>query len=90
MFLKSNKRLVSKEYDVAVIDLGLPGMAGHLVAEQIKKLDPNVVTVLITGWELPNNDDRLKPFDFTVQKPINLDPFEDTIARAVHLHDKRG
>lgn len=65
-------------------------MACHLVDEKIKKLDPNVVTVLITGWELPDNDDRLKPFDFTVQKPIDLDQFEDTIARAVHMHDQRG
>jgi len=48
-----------------------------------------VVTVLITGWELPDDDDRLKPFDFVIQKPIDLDEFEDTIARAIHLHDQR-
>jgi hypothetical protein len=45
---------------------------------------------VVTGWELPAGDARLKPFDFAVQKPIDLDEFEGTIARAIHLHDQQG
>ncbi len=42
--------------DVALIDLGLPGMSGLEVAARIRALHPTLPLVLVTGWA-----DRLDP-----------------------------
>ncbi|MCZ6632194.1 MAG: GAF domain-containing protein [bacterium] len=76
--------------DVALIDLGLPGMPGDQVAQQMQQVDPSVVTVLITGWNLDENDRRATLFDFRIQKPFDdLDKVMDVVAQAVELHDAR-
>ena len=85
------ERFAPDRYDVALIDLGLPGMPGDQVARQIQRLDPLVVAVLITGWDLKPDDPRLVPFDFWLQKPLaDLDQLEATVARAVGLRDARA
>ena len=72
-------------YDLALIDLAMPGLAGDEVARQIKVMDPAVVAVLMTGWPLDETDPRRAPFDYFLQKPLDLDALEqllDLIARA--------
>jgi PAS domain S-box-containing protein len=78
------------KYDVAVIDLGMSGMAGDQLMRQIKDIDPQVTTVLITGWSLPDTDTRVSSFDFRIVKPFtDLDEVENVVARAIELHDER-
>ena len=78
-------------YDAALIDLGMPEMSGDYVAKEIKRRDPSVATVLITGWEILDDDPRISPFDFKVQKPFDsIEAFRDTVAQAVGLHDVRA
>ena len=77
-------------YDVALIDLGLPGTPGDQVAREMKNLDPSIVTILITGWELSDEDSRLSAFDFRLKKPFNeLKKVEDAVAKAFKLHQSR-
>jgi len=64
--------------DVAIIDPGIPGCAGDVVASQAREQDARLTTVLMTGWSLSADDERLKPFDFLLQKP-----FDDRQARRV-------
>ena len=78
------------KYDVVLIDLGMPGVPGDQLLEQLKELDPLVVSVLITGWTLPETDVRVASFDFRLQKPFDdLDRVEYVVARAIELHDER-
>ena len=78
-------------YDVALIDLGVPGLSGDKVAQRIRESDPHIATVLITGWELQEDDPRASVFDFRVQKPFDdLDELEDAVAQAMALHDERA
>jgi len=84
------ERLAPGRYDVALIDLGMPGLSGDRVAQQMQRIDPSVVTVLITGWELPPGDRRRDVFDFRIQKPFeDLAEVEEVVARAIELHDAR-
>ena len=77
--------------DVAMIDLGMPGKPGDQVAREMQQADPSLVTVLITGWELRDDDPRVALFDFCIQKPFNdLDKVEDIVAQAIELHDARA
>jgi len=36
--------------DVAIVDMGLPGMDGVEVAEQIKEISPRTRIMLVSGW----------------------------------------
>lgn len=47
--------------------------------------------VLMTGWEIPADDPRKKPFDFFLQKPFSdIDAIEDVMEQEIALHDERG
>jgi CheY-like chemotaxis protein len=78
------------DFDLALIDLSMPGASGHVVAERIKARDPNVVTVLITGWSLDEADSRLAPFDLTCPKPLDLQSFRRIVGQALALRRSRG
>ena len=78
-------------YDVALIDLGMPGMPGDQVARELRLADPFLATVLITGWLLREDDLRLDVFDFQLPKPFDdLERVEDVVVRAIELHDERA
>ena len=51
--------------------------------------DPELLTVLITGWRLEENDSRLSSFDLHLQKSILGPDLEEIVARAIVLHDSR-
>ena len=81
---------VPGRYDVALIDLGIPGMAGDRVAREMRRADASLVTVLITGWELQEDDPRASIFDLRIQKPFgDLAEVENVIAQAIQLRDRR-
>ena len=44
------EQFVPGRFDLALIDLGLPGTPGHSVAEQLRRVDPLLATVLFTGF----------------------------------------
>ena len=88
--VEAMERFTPGRYDVALIDLGMPGMPGNRIAEEMRQVDPSVATVLITGWELEEDDPRLSAFDFRIQKPFSdLDKVKNAVAQAVELHDRR-
>ena len=79
------------KYDVAMIDIGMPSVPGDRVAGEMKGRDASLVTVLITGWEIDDDDAGLAHFDFRIRKPFDdLDEVEDVVARAIKLHDERA
>ena len=85
------EQFASGAYDVALIDLGMPGMAGDQVAAQMVDADPGLVTILITGWPMADEDPRRSVFDFRVDKPFDdLDALKSVVRQAVELHDSRG
>lgn len=84
-------RLVDEDrFDIALIDLGMPDMAGNQVAERLRRVQPFLVTVMISGWDLNRDDERLAPFDLTLSKPFaDVTEVRHCIERAVELHDQR-
>jgi len=84
------KLFTAGRFDAVLIDLAMPGMPGDQVAREMRRIDPAVGAVLITGWDIPPGDSRLAFFDFKLGKPFaDLDEIEETVERAIELHDER-
>ncbi len=63
-----------KKFDLVFTDLGMPGISGWQVAEEIKKLNGKTKVVLVTGWEVQLKDDELKKcgVDLVINKPFQM------------------
>jgi CheY-like chemotaxis protein len=77
--------LQSRPYDVAFVDLKMPGMNGWDAADAIKKMDPDIVVILMTGWNVRLDDESLDkgPVDAVITKPFDLSEIYDVIAMAI-------
>ena len=84
------EQFVPGQWDVALIDLGMPGLSGDRVAAEMRAADSSLATILITGWPLAAADPRGSGFDFRLTKPFGLEIMEATVAQAIALHDARG
>lgn len=79
------------DFDVAIIDLGLPDMSGDLVAVEVKRSISSVATILLTGWYLDQGDPRCEPFDFVRQKPFESNAvLDELLAQAMQLKAQRA
>ncbi len=87
--LSAVEQFGSGRFDVAIIDMGLPGLPGDELARRLRKLDPSLVTVLISGWNLGEGDSRLEAFDFYLRKPFGPDELVRVINRATDLRGTR-
>ena len=76
-------------YDIALIDIGMPKIPGDQVAMEFRKADPALVTVLMTGWVLAEDDPRRPFFDFQLSKPVEIEELDAIVTRALALHDGR-
>jgi CheY-like chemotaxis protein/two-component sensor histidine kinase len=80
------QRAVAEPPDVVVCDIGLPGMSGHAVCAELKKLAALARTIVIalTGHPLDSNgnDESLNGFDLYLLKPVDPPRLAEIIQRA--------
>jgi CheY-like chemotaxis protein/drug/metabolite transporter superfamily protein YnfA/putative methionine-R-sulfoxide reductase with GAF domain len=69
------------DFDVVLTDLAMPGMSGLEVAEEIKKAKPNVPIILITGWEVNIEKERLDTSGIikVLYKPFRIEQLTEII-----------
>ncbi len=62
-------------FDMVFTDLGMPGMNGWQVAQEVKKKNRKIPVALITGWtiQLKQRELKNKGVDFLVSKPFKMD-----------------
>jgi signal transduction histidine kinase/CheY-like chemotaxis protein len=72
-------------FDVVISDLGMPDMNGWDLLGQIKARDPQVPTILITGWgrQLNPEEARARGVDFIIEKPFDQDDLREVLAEAM-------
>jgi CheY-like chemotaxis protein len=72
--------------DVLLLDVGLPGMDGHEVAQRIRELPSgrDVRIVVLSGYDRAKADPEgaPTPFDHYLVKPVNLDQLARVIGMA--------
>lgn len=69
--------------DLVFVDLKMPGLSGFEVLERIRELDPNIVTIVITGFATVSSAvDAMKQgaYDF-LPKPFTPDEFRLIVQR---------
>jgi DNA-binding NtrC family response regulator len=78
-------------FDIVLVDLKMEGMDGLEAIEKITEIDPDIVTVLMTGF--PTLDSsiraiRLGASDY-ILKPFKLDEVDLALNKAIHEREVR-
>ena len=79
-----------KESDLVFTDLGMPGLSGWQVAEKIKDINGRVPVILITGWDIRQEESELKDsyVDLIIQKPFEMDQVLNTVQEGMILRER--
>ena len=79
-----------KDFDLVFTDLGMPGMSGWQVSEEIKKISSTTPIALITGWkvQLEESEKRAKGIDFIINKPFQMDQVLSVVQEGIEI--KKG
>jgi len=80
---------VKGRFDVALIDLAMTQMRGDVLEAHLRREDPTLVTVLMTGWLLDDDDERARGFDFCLYKPVEMAALLQVVHKGIVLHDQR-
>jgi CheY-like chemotaxis protein len=77
--------LESRTFDVAMVDLGLPGINGLEVASRLKARWPATQVALMTGYgdRMGPEDAQAKGVDFVLAKPFSLDQLRSVVDHAL-------
>jgi DNA-binding response OmpR family regulator len=77
--------LDGRTFDLAMVDLGLPGISGLEVARRLKQTWPTTSVALMTGYgDRMGPDDALaKGVDFVLAKPFSLDQLRSVVDHAL-------
>jgi CheY-like chemotaxis protein len=69
------------EFDLVITDLGMPDISGWEVSKTVKQKNPNVPVVVITGWGVTPDPDRMREakVDSVIHKPFQIDQLEKII-----------
>jgi len=79
-------------WDIVFSDLGMPGISGWELVSELKKLDPDVPAVLITGWglQLQEEEIKAKKVDYVLSKPFKIKEIMRIIDRTLQQRGPTG
>ena len=77
--------LESRTFDLAMVDLGLPGISGLEVANRLKTRWPATQVALMTGYgdRMGPEDAHANGVDFVLAKPFSLDQLRSVVDHAL-------
>jgi len=75
----------TKNFDVVLTDLGMPGISGWEVTRICKKLKPEVPVVMISGWgnQIDENMIAESKLDGVIAKPFEITQIKATIQKVL-------
>jgi signal transduction histidine kinase/DNA-binding response OmpR family regulator len=71
--------------DLVITDLSMPGISGWQVAEGVKKQNPDVPVLLVSGWAIQQDEPRIREsgVDRVLQKPCTMAKFQKAVEEAL-------
>jgi CheY-like chemotaxis protein len=84
--------LEARTFDLAMVDLGLPGISGLEVAHRLKSRWPATRVALMTGYgdRMGSEDVKSKGVDFVLAKPFSLDQLRSVVDHALAHNPASG
>jgi signal transduction histidine kinase/AmiR/NasT family two-component response regulator len=84
------ERFTEEPFDLVFTDLGMPKISGWDVGMALKKINPKIPVVLITGWGVELNREKMKEsgIDLVVSKPFNFDQVTQLVSEVMELKEK--
>ena len=78
-------RLDGPPFDLALVDLSMPGMSGWDVAKRLREARPEVPIALVTGWgdQIDLAEAKKRGVDYLVAKPFNVDDMSRLVASVI-------
>ncbi len=78
-------------FEMVILDQSLPGISGLEIAEDLRKQDPNLILVLISGWGRKEVLDKARStvVDFVAEKPITVKVIKGLLNEAGALCRRR-
>lgn len=74
------------EYDIAFIDIEMPGISGLELAEKLKELSPDIIVIVVTSFpDYLDNAMKIKVFRY-LSKPLNENRFFVALSDAVRAY----
>jgi two-component system, sensor histidine kinase len=77
------QRAIDERPEIALVDVGLPGLDGYNLAEQIRqRLGDSIRLIALTGYGQPEDRDRAYAagFDLHLVKPVDRDKLAEALA----------
>jgi nitrogen-specific signal transduction histidine kinase/CheY-like chemotaxis protein len=77
--------LDTRKFELAMVDLGLPGISGLEVAHRLKLKWPGTPVALMTGYgdRMGPDDAKSRGVDFVLAKPFSLDQLRSVVEHAL-------
>ena len=72
-------------YEIVITDLGMPDISGWDVINIARQIEPDVITGIITGWDISEEEAKQKGVDFLITKPFESNQVARAVANAVEL-----
>ncbi|WP_456430727.1 ATP-binding protein [Thermosulfuriphilus sp.] len=60
-------------YDIVITDQSMPGISGRRLATSLKNIDPEVIIILVTGWQTSSEELRESGVDYFLAKPFKIE-----------------
>ncbi|HKV54797.1 MAG TPA: response regulator [Candidatus Binataceae bacterium] len=69
------------EPEVAIVDLGLPGMNGYELARLLRERSAAILLIALSGRPIAPNDERRGVFGHALMKPLDFAELQKLLAR---------
>ncbi len=89
---KALEAMRAKLFDAVVLDVSMPGMDGVATLRELKRINPEVPVIMLTGHatlETADEGMELGAFDY-MMKPCPIDELLDKVSEAIRSRGKGG